>query len=68
MAWAALALVLLLFWPSGAQAEKRVALVIGNGTYQKVSKLPNPGNDAKAIVRSASEKDAHGNRGLPSAV
>jgi len=37
MAWAALALVLLLFWSSGAQAEKRVALVIGNGAYQKVS-------------------------------
>jgi hypothetical protein len=32
-----------------AAAEKRVALVIGNGAYQKVGKLPNPTNDAKAI-------------------
>lgn len=29
-----------------AQAEKRVALVIGNSNYQHVSKLTNPGNDA----------------------
>jgi uncharacterized caspase-like protein len=27
-----------------------VALVIGNGAYQKVTKLPNPANDAKAIA------------------
>jgi len=32
-----------------AAAEKRVALVIGNGAYQKVGKLTNPTNDAKAI-------------------
>jgi hypothetical protein len=40
----------LLLWSSIAYAEKRVALVIGNGAYQKVSKLPNPTNDAKAIA------------------
>ena len=33
-----------------ASAEKRVALIIGNSTYQKVAKLPNPTNDAKAIA------------------
>ena len=32
-----------------AEAEKRVALVIGNGDYQKVGRLANPTNDAKAI-------------------
>jgi len=32
-----------------AAAEKRVALVIGNGAYQKVGKLTNPTNDGKAI-------------------
>ncbi len=32
-----------------AAAEKRVALVIGNGAYQKVSQLPNPGRDATAV-------------------
>ncbi|HEX5998452.1 MAG TPA: caspase family protein, partial [Hyphomicrobiaceae bacterium] len=32
-----------------AAAEKRVALVIGNGAYQNVSQLPNPGRDATAV-------------------
>lgn len=32
-----------------AQAEKRVALVIGNSEYRHVSKLPNPSNDATAV-------------------
>ena len=32
-----------------AQAEKRVALVIGNGTYTKVARLNNPNNDAAAM-------------------
>jgi peptide/nickel transport system substrate-binding protein len=32
-----------------ALAEKRVALVIGNGAYAKVPKLDNPKNDAAAI-------------------
>src|ERR1700720_3111914 len=31
-------------------AEKRVALVIGNGTYSKVPQLVNPPNDAGAIA------------------
>jgi hypothetical protein len=35
--------------PSAASAEKRVALVIGNGAYTKVPKLENPKNDATAI-------------------
>jgi uncharacterized caspase-like protein len=47
IAWSAFA-VLVSFGP--ASAEKRVALVIGNGAYQKVSKLLNPTNDAKAIA------------------
>src|SRR5690242_14039538 len=33
-----------------AFAEKRVALVIGNGAYQNVPKLGNPIRDAKAIT------------------
>jgi hypothetical protein len=44
-------LILLLVWSSVAHAEKRVALVIGNGAYQKASKLLNPGNDAKAMTK-----------------
>lgn len=31
-------------------AERRVALVVGNSTYQHVSKLTNPGHDATAIA------------------
>jgi formylglycine-generating enzyme required for sulfatase activity len=41
-------LSLMLFW-STAHAEKRVALVIGNGAYAKVPKLDNPKNDAAAM-------------------
>jgi formylglycine-generating enzyme required for sulfatase activity len=32
-----------------ANAEQRVALVIGNGAYAKVGKLPNPTRDAEAV-------------------
>src|SRR3954454_7806940 len=46
-------LLLLPFSGSAALAQqqpKRVALVIGNGAYQNVAKLPNPGKDAVAIA------------------
>ncbi len=33
-----------------AQAEKRVALVIGNGAYENASRLPNPRNDAEDVA------------------
>jgi hypothetical protein len=36
----------------GAHAEKRVALVIGNGAYRNVTQLPNPRNDASDIAAS----------------
>src|SRR5262245_45263103 len=53
--WRSVGFALILLFSSlaavpAAQAEKRVALVIGNGAYQKASKLLNPGNDAKAIA------------------
>jgi hypothetical protein len=35
--------------PSIAHAQKRVALVIGNGAYTRVPKLDNPKNDAAAM-------------------
>jgi hypothetical protein len=44
--FALLALVLL---ASGAEAQKRVALVIGNGAYTNVGTLPNPTRDAAAM-------------------
>ena len=33
-----------------AQAEKRVALVIGNGEYRNAARLPNPKNDAEDVA------------------
>ncbi len=35
---------------SAASAEKRVALVIGNGAYQNASQLANPARDANAVA------------------
>lgn len=49
MALGAFALALLIFSPA-AFAEKRVALVVGNGAYQHAAPLPNPTRDAKAIT------------------
>ncbi len=37
---------------SGARAEQRLALVVGNSAYTKVSALPNPVSDAKLIADS----------------
>ncbi len=34
---------------SASYAEKRVALVIGNGAYKNAPALPNPGNDAEEV-------------------
>ena len=46
-----LAIVLsLVFGAAAAHADKRVALVVGNGTYSKVARLPNPVNDANAMA------------------
>lgn len=35
-----------------APPQRRIALVIGNGAYANVTKLPNPPNDARAIAKS----------------
>ena len=35
---------------SAAKAERRVAFVVGNGTYKNVAPLPNPSIDAKAMA------------------
>ncbi len=40
-----------------ASAERRVALVIGNSTYQHTSPLPNPSNDAKDIAAALQRLD-----------
>src|SRR4051794_38590735 len=41
---------LLLGWGSAAQADGKVALVIGNSAYQNVGPLANPANDAVVIA------------------
>jgi len=47
----ALLIVLIALWPpTPAQADKRVALVIGNSAYQNTSELRNPSNDASDIA------------------
>jgi hypothetical protein len=38
--------------PALPAAEKRVALVIGNGAYRDVAELPNPPNDAREVAGS----------------
>src|SRR5215203_457841 len=39
-------------WPMTANAERRVALVIGNSAYSHAAALRNPGNDAKDIAET----------------
>ena len=45
-----LAALLLLVVCQPALADKRVALVLGNGAYQNVPQLPNPANDSALIA------------------
>jgi len=52
--WGGLALRLILFLccvvPRHAWAEKRIALVIGNGAYANAPRLPNPPHDADDVA------------------
>ena len=45
-----LSAICLVFTAGAASAEKRVAFVVGNGTYKNVAPLPNPSVDAKAMA------------------
>jgi len=47
--WVVLIAAAVLAIPQQAYAQSRVALVIGNGTYQKVPALPNPLHDAQDV-------------------
>jgi caspase domain-containing protein len=47
---AILSAVLLICFAESASAEKRVAFVVGNSSYQNVIALTNPANDAAAIT------------------
>jgi uncharacterized caspase-like protein len=43
-------LICMLFTADAARADRRVAFVVGNGTYKNVSPLPNPPIDAKSMA------------------
>src|SRR4030081_2483783 len=43
-------LICMLFTADAAMADRRVAFVVGNGTYKNVSPLPNPPIDAKSMA------------------
>ena len=43
-------LIFAIAFVTDAQADQRVALVIGNSAYQNVPKLPNPVNDARSVA------------------
>jgi peptidoglycan hydrolase-like protein with peptidoglycan-binding domain len=45
-----LSVVCMVFTAGAASAERRVAFVVGNGTYKNVAPLPNPAIDAKAMA------------------
>ncbi|NOJ50354.1 caspase family protein [Bradyrhizobium archetypum] len=45
-----LSVICTVFAAGTAQADKRVAFVVGNGTYKNVAPLPNPSVDAKAMA------------------
>jgi uncharacterized caspase-like protein len=46
----ALSLICMLMTAHAANADKRVAFVVGNGAYKNVAQLPNPPIDAKAMA------------------
>ncbi len=43
-------LLCILFTAHAAKADRRIAFVVGNGTYKNVSPLPNPPIDAKSMA------------------
>src|SRR3979490_1742668 len=45
-----LSLICMAFTANAAKADKRVAFVVGNGTYKNVAALPNPAIDAKSMA------------------
>src|SRR4051812_6494119 len=44
--------LLALVFASPAQAEKRIALVVGNSAYQNITRLDNPRNDATLMAET----------------
>ena len=59
-----LSAICMAFTAGAAKAEKRVAFVVGNGTYKNVAPLPNPSVDAKAMAQRASQRRLRSGRGV----
>ena len=57
--YSALAFLIALLFATTAAAEKRVALVIGNSSYQNVPRLDNPRNDAALMADTLSASGAN---------
>ena len=55
VSWVVSVLLAVATWTFPAQAETRIALVIGNGDYTSVPPLANPVNDAQLIAESLRE-------------
>jgi hypothetical protein len=45
-----LSLICMALTANSAQADRRVAFVVGNGAYKNVQPLPNPSIDAKSMA------------------
>lgn len=45
------AILAMVLGSDAAHAEKRVALIVGNSSYQTVPKLPNPSRDASSVAK-----------------
>src|SRR5215472_4934483 len=54
------ALGLAISWPGPAQAEKRVALLVGNNGYENVPRLETAINDARALGETLRTQDFAG--------
>jgi len=54
--WTLSLVVLALLGAAPAWAQKRVALVVGNGAYAEVARLPNPPNDARRMETMLRER------------
>lgn len=57
------ALVLMMVFSVAAQAEKRVALVVGNSAYKHAGTLSNPKNDADDMAAALKALDIESSRG-----
>src|ERR1700755_1455208 len=61
-----LSLICMALTVNSAQADRRVAFVVGNGAYKNVAALPNPPVDAKAMAAALRNVGFEGGEGTNS--